>query len=133
MAITVFPTTHSRDTARQTNGRPPERLVRLSRSPSPYHIQSRDDAGHDPLGLYIAPVYQSDASYGLRMPGPSFSAQLLELGLKHNVDGLIQKAHEQLSYQGAQARSPQQSAAASYERAQDNFARDSLHMIERSY
>lgn len=129
MALTVFPTIHPR----QTNGRLPERLVRVSRAASPYTIEPNDGTGTQQLGLYIAPAHLTDGRDAGRLPSLSFSAQLLELGLKHNVDGLIQKAHEQLSYQGASPRSPQQTAAYSYERAQDNFARDSLHMVERSY
>ena len=85
------------------------------------------------VGLEITPIYRVDNRQSDRLPGLSFSAQLLELGLKHNVEGLIQKAQEQLSYQGASPHSAQKNAAHHYERAQDNFARDTLHMVERQY
>jgi hypothetical protein len=87
----------------------------------------------DAIGIRVTPIYRNRTSSRDTLPGLSFSAQLLELGLKHNVEGLIQKAHDQLSYQGAPPLSAQSVATHNYERAQDNFARDSLHMVERNY
>ncbi|MBY0429151.1 MAG: hypothetical protein K2Q32_08025 [Alphaproteobacteria bacterium] len=128
MAISVFPTYQTR----LMRERIPGKLVRLSGTNSPYAVELQHDAA-TPIGVQITPIFRSDNPASERLPGPSFSAQLLELGLKHNVDGLIQKANEQLTYQGAEPHSAQKNAARHYERAQDNFARDSLHMVERQY
>lgn len=129
MAISVFPTIQTRQMRDRVQGK----FVRLSQN----NLPTQDDAGqhvkNNLVGVEIRPVYYLNDQLSSRLPAPSFSAQLLELGLKHNVDGLIQKAHEQLSYQGAKPHSAQKNAARHYERAQDNFARDSLHMVERQY
>ncbi len=85
------------------------------------------------VGLQITPIYPASYGLGDSLPHPSFSAQLLELGLKHNVDGLIQKASEQLSYDGAYQPSAQHSATRQYERVQDNFAAGDIHIIERNF
>ncbi|MDX1921949.1 MAG: hypothetical protein SFW65_02325 [Alphaproteobacteria bacterium] len=85
------------------------------------------------VGLEITPIYPASSRLGDGLPHPSFSAQLLELGLKHQVEGLIQKANEQLSYHGALPSSAQSVAARHYERAQDNFAAGEVHMIERNF
>ena len=113
-----------------------ERITRLSRSHSPYVVQQTDEFSAiegDVVGLQITPIYRTGFHGQNVLPGMSFSAQLLELGLKHNVEGLVQKAHEQLSYDSTSVLSAQHKATQHYEQAQDNFSRDSLHMVERSY
>lgn len=85
------------------------------------------------VGLQITPIYPASYGLGDGLPHPSMSAQLLELGLKHNVEGLVQKASAQLSYDGAYAPSAQHSATRQYERVQDNFASGDIHIIERNF
>lgn len=125
MAISVFPSHQTRLMRDRLSGK----LIRLSQNASPY----KEDAGNNLAGVEITPVYVLEHRPQGRLPGLSFSAQLLQLGLKHNVDGLIKKANEQLTFQGSEPHSAQKNAARHYERAQDNFARDSLHMVERQY
>ncbi len=93
------------------------------------HVTSMEGA----VGLQITPIYPASNQLGDGLPHSSFSAQLLELGLKHNVEGLIQKASKQLSYEGALPSSAQRVAARQYERVQDNFASGDVHMIARTY
>jgi hypothetical protein len=133
MAITVFPPTQSQRQLQRMRDRLSGRMARLSTAASPYTQQVGENVLDGAIGVEITPIYRAEHHPSDRLPGLSFSAQLLELGLKHNVEGLIQKAQHQLSYDGAQARSPQQRAAKQYEQAQDYFARDTLHMVERQY
>jgi hypothetical protein len=125
MAVMVF----SPPQARSIRHPSPQRLVRVSGTSSPY--QGNEDIFHGATGLQITPIVYAKHSSQDRLPGPNFSAQLLTLGLNHGVDGLVQKAHDQLDYQGAEPHSAQKKASRHYEHAQDYFIRDRLHMVER--
>ncbi len=134
MALSLSPITQTpTQTPTQTQRMRARLPVRLSGAASPYVAETNAGVLDGAIGLQITPIYSVEQPQHKRLPAPSFSAQLLELGLKHNVEGLIQKAAEQLSYHGAEPHSLQKNAARNYERAQDNFARDTLHMVERQY
>lgn len=82
-----------------------------SRSVQIYARSFADDAIAPTQSVHGNVLNQSGAD------GRSFAAQLLELGLKHNVEGLINKASGQMELQ-ANAPSPYDH----YQAAQDNFA-----------
>jgi hypothetical protein len=137
MTISVFPIYH-KQSALMRSRLQQGRIARRSGSPSPYappYIAEQDELSFDQntIALRITPIYPAHLQHRDQLPRLSFSAQLLELGLKHNVDGLIQKAHEQLGYAGAEQSSPQHKATHNYERAQDNFARNHLNLVERNF
>lgn len=68
----------------------------------------------------IAPIGRAEGrAVGM---GRSFAAQLLELGLKHNVEGLVNKASAAVEAHGAAH------PTAHYELAQNNFA-EAPHLL----
>lgn len=79
----------------------------------------------------VIPVYEPERSRN-PMPGVSFSAQLLELGLKYNVEGLVKKAQAQLGRSSSTVWK-NHLGIQHYERAQENFSDDTTHMVERHY
>lgn len=96
-----------------------QRLRRISNAASPYETA---EAGTRIVTIVPAQRMeetQSRNSWTQR----NFSAQLLELGLKHNVEGLVRKAG-----QGFAAATPQ-GAHMSYEQAQANFAEEGIGLF----
>jgi hypothetical protein len=70
----------------------------------------------------ILPVQVVTSLPAQREGARSFSAQLLELGLRHNVEGLVKKAQDQMEDIAQVGPSPMQRAHAHYENAQNNFS-----------
>jgi hypothetical protein len=105
------------------------RLRRVSGAASPYQLLAERRLADD---FAAASVYtrNRDNRPEFRL---NFSGQLLQLGLKHNVDGLVLKAQEQLTYDGARPQSPYNAASRHYEKAQDNFARDTIGIVYHTY
>jgi hypothetical protein len=88
----------------------PAAIRRPSRAVSPYVAQ------HGFADAAIAPI--DGVRGGPVSNNRSFSAQLLELGLQHQVEGLINKASDQLAAQQGVRETPYDR----YEAAQQNFA-----------
>lgn len=91
--------------------RPRTVLRRVSQMPALTEVQ-------DGYGQVVMPVAGVEGrAVGM---GRSFAAQLLELGLKHNVEGLVNKASAAVEAQGQAL--GQSHPTANYELAQNNFA-----------
>lgn len=106
-------------------------MRRVSGASSPYEA-AQDDVQNTPTVsstriVGIARVQPKPAQgFAQGFTPRSFSAQLLELGLRHNVDGLVRKAERLHAEQGAISTS---TAQAQYERAQNNFTEDAAGLF----
>lgn len=103
-----------------------QRLRRISGAASPYEAV---DVGSGTRIVAIVPAAHGAASPPLRREPNwgtrNFSAQLLELGLKHKVEGLVRKADGADTVGLASA----QSAHGQYERAQNNFLEEGAELF----
>jgi hypothetical protein len=87
--------------------------------------------------LYSVPAVESAAHLSRPrrdgMPGRHFAAQLLELGLRYKVEGLVRKAEDALVFEPVSRVNAQGSAVAHYERAQNSFEDKAAAALLRHY
>ena len=80
---------------------------------------------HTPPRAYDQDVRIQEARF---YPARSFSAQLLELGLRYNVEGLVRKAETQIAV-SSKSYSKDDAAHQSYDDAQHNFSENRQHLL----
>lgn len=108
-----------------------EKIKRISHAGSVYAQSEGADGvvGAATAAYRITPVFAVDTPRRDPMPPRSFSAQLLELGLKHGLEDLVRKAGDDASRANVVATGTQVDRASQfYDHAQSGFT-DDLHLF----
>jgi hypothetical protein len=90
-----------------------------------YAISAVPAITHTPRRAYDQNVREQESRF---YPARSFSAQLLELGLRYNVEGLVRKADTQIAATPT-SYTKDNAAHQSYDDAQHNFSETRQHLV----